>query len=123
MPVALKMEIEQKDINQLIFKATQYEVKKQLAVKALVERYTTLIYKEAIRLVPVDTGNLRDSIYTVLDQGIRGPSGEIRTDTTSYAIFVEFGTVFMDARPYMRQAFQRYVESFVTELNLVFETL
>lgn len=123
MPVGLVMEIESKDINSLIAKSNAWSLKKRLAVVALVERYTQLIYAEAVRLVPVDTGNLRDSIYTALTGMIDNPSGEVITDSTHYAIFVEFGTKFMTARAYMRSAFKRYIDSFVIELEAVFETL
>lgn len=124
MPIGLTLRIEQDDINALIRKAARYEARKVRAVNALIERYTILIYKEAIRNVPVDTGNLRDSIYTVLEDTAMGVLfGEVTTDSTTYAIFVEFGTVYMAARPYMRGAYLRYVESFILELNAIFVTL
>lgn len=51
------------------------------------------------RLVPVDTGELRDSVVPV-DGGI-----EIRA---AHAGFVEFGTEHMAAQPYVRPAVYRY---------------
>jgi HK97 gp10 family phage protein len=60
-------------------------------------------------LVPVDTGTLRRSIHTVFSPGglraIVGPS-------VAYSIFVEFGTRFMAARPYMRPAAARWLRLF-----------
>ena len=53
------------------------------------------------QLCPVDTGTLRRSIHTVLSKGglraVVGPSAD-------YAEYVEFGTRYMAARPYMRPA-------------------
>jgi HK97 gp10 family phage protein len=55
----------------------------------------------AKRLVPVLTGTLRRSIHTVFSRGglraVVGPS-------VFYAVFIEFGTRLMSARPYMRPA-------------------
>ena len=54
--------------------------------------------------VPVDTGNLRSSIGTEGDnnKAIVGASAE-------YAAYVEFGTVRMEAQPYMRPAVYSHV--------------
>ncbi|MCP5016159.1 MAG: hypothetical protein GY938_12945 [Ketobacter sp.] len=121
--VALTMKVSQVDIDTLLLKSRAWSLRKRTAVASLVERYTILIYQEAIRIIPVDTGNLKDSIYTILDKTAMGASGVIRTDSTTYAIFVEFGTKFMEARPYMRNAFKRYIESFIMELEAIFQML
>jgi HK97 gp10 family phage protein len=58
----------------------------------------------ARRIVPVRTGHLRSSIYAK----IQGWVAEIGAEAT-YAIFVEFGTRYMRARPYLYPAIQRYL--------------
>ena len=59
---------------------------------------------EAKRIVPVDTGRLRNSITTRVDPG--GLSATIAPHT-DYEAFVEFGTRRMRAQPYMRPAAEK----------------
>lgn len=78
--------------------AVQKHVHRQLAswaadVKAL-----------AKELVPVRTGHLRSSIYAKISEWVV----EIGAETT-YAMFVEFGTRYMQARPYLYPAIQTYL--------------
>jgi len=65
-------------------------------------------------LCPVDTGLLRRSIHTVIsDGGMRAVVGP----SVVYSIFVEFGTRFMAARPYMRPAAARVLRLFPSRLR------
>jgi HK97 gp10 family phage protein len=78
--------------------AMQNHVQKQLtswaeAVKVL-----------AKQLVPVRTGHLRDSIYAKISEWV----AEVGSDAT-YALFVEFGTRRMRARPYLFPAIQEHI--------------
>ena len=78
--------------------AMQKHVHRQLAswaadVKAL-----------AKQLVPVRTGHLRNSIYTKIREWV----AEIGAEAT-YALFVEFGTRRMRARPYLYPAIQQHL--------------
>ena len=78
--------------------AMQKHVHRQLAswaadVKAL-----------AKQLVPVRTGHLRSSIYTK----IRDWVAEIGAEA-AYALFVELGTRYMRARPYLYPAIQEHL--------------
>lgn len=77
-----------------------------------------LIVAEAQRLVPYDTGNLHDSIKVTDDRDARlygkvngagisvfvGPVGSTEDGDAFYAQFVEFGTRYMGAQPFMRPA-------------------
>jgi HK97 gp10 family phage protein len=58
----------------------------------------------AKRIVPVRTGHLRSSIYAK----IQGWVAQIGAEAT-YAMFVEFGTRYMRARPYLYPSIQRYL--------------
>ncbi len=58
----------------------------------------------AKRIVPVRTGHLRNSIYSKID----GWVAQIGAEAT-YAYFVEFGTRFMQARPYLYPAIQEHL--------------
>lgn len=68
------------------------------------------IAQDARRAAPVDTGRLRRSIATSTDVGRevvyvtanpRGPQGQ------AYAAYVELGTRYMHAQPYLRPAAYR----------------
>lgn len=61
-------------------------------------------------LAPVDTGELRDSIYILYGKHETGIWAEIGTDVF-YAPFQEFGTVNHDAHPFLRPALQATMES------------
>ncbi len=64
------------------------------------------VQNDAKRRCPVDTGNLRRSIHTGNQQsGGTTASVEVGTDV-EYAGYVEFGTRFMPAQPYLRPALE-----------------
>jgi HK97 gp10 family phage protein len=78
--------------------AMQRHVHRQLAswaadVKAL-----------AKQLAPVRTGHLRSSIYTNISEWV----AEIGAEAT-YALFVELGTRYMQAQPYLYPAIQEHL--------------
>jgi HK97 gp10 family phage protein len=76
----------------------QQYVQRQLAMWA--EDVKTL----ATQLVPVKTGHLQSSIYARIQEWI----AEVDAEAT-YALFVEFGTRFMQARPYLFPAVQEHL--------------
>jgi HK97 gp10 family phage protein len=77
-----------------------------------------IIAAEARRLVPVDTGTLKDSIQVTDERDARvygkvngagvsvyvGPVGSTEDGDVPYAKFVEFGTARAGAQPFMRPA-------------------
>lgn len=63
------------------------------------------IERDAKRACPVDTGRLRGSISTNLGN----LEAEIGTNV-EYAPFVEFGTRYQSAQPYMIPAFERNID-------------
>lgn len=67
---------------------------RSLATKA------ALVETAAKRLCPVDTGNLRSSITHVLGVDGQGLYADIGTNV-EYAPFVEFGTRYMAAQPFL----------------------
>jgi len=58
----------------------------------------------ARQLVPVRTGHLQQSIYAEVREWIARIGAE-----ATYAMFVEFGTRYMQARPYLYPAIQAYL--------------
>lgn len=76
------------------------------AIGRLAERVTAkvteAIYDDARRTVPVDEGDLRES----LDWDADGNVGHVTVGTDHWE-FVEYGTRYMDAQPYMRPSLYR----------------
>jgi HK97 gp10 family phage protein len=62
-----------------------------------------VIIKEAQRIVPVDTGRLRDSIKVFSTSATEVKGGT----EVFYAGFVEFGTARQRSQPYMRPAIDK----------------
>jgi HK97 gp10 family phage protein len=58
----------------------------------------------AKQLVPVRTGHLRSSIYAKIQEWV----AEIGAEAT-YAMFVEFGTRYMQAKPFLYPAIQEHL--------------
>ena len=59
-------------------------------------------------VVPVDTGNLKNSItFTPVKGGGKGYSTQFGSFTINYALWVEIGTRKMSAQPYIRPAADR----------------
>ncbi len=78
--------------------------------------WATDIKAEAIRLVPVRTGYLRSTIYAKIQEW----AAEIGADAT-YALFVELGTKYMQAHPYLYPAIQEYLPQLETVVTAAIE--
>ena len=59
---------------------------------------------EAMRKAPVRTGHLRSSIYARVSEWVVRIGAE-----ATYALYVELGTRYMMARPYLWPAIQQYL--------------
>lgn len=71
-----------------------------------------IIAERARDLVPVDTGELQDTIQAVQD----GRSSQVQAGT-SHALPIEFGTSKMAAQPYMRPAYEETKQEVVKSLK------
>lgn len=80
---------------------SQFKAKIGLDVDTNMRRMGEAMQAEATRLVPVDTGNLRSTIGYLYRQGDK--TIQLYADAR-YAYFVEFGTRFQAARPFLRPA-------------------
>lgn len=69
-------------------------------LNAVLERTLQSVEMKAKQYAPVRTGHLRSMIYTVM---YGDKVGAVVADT-DYAGFVEYGTRFMRAQPYLRPA-------------------
>jgi HK97 gp10 family phage protein len=61
---------------------------------------------EAQKLVPVRTGYLRSTIYAQIQEWVANIGAD-----AAYAYFVELGTRYMQARPYLYPAIEQYLPS------------
>lgn len=74
------------------------------------------LQQKAQRYAPVDTGNLRRSIQlSIKDNGM---TAEVAA-TADYSAYVEFGTRYMNAQPYVKPAFNERKDIFINDLNKV----
>ena len=78
------------------------------AINIGIQKATFDIERHALRLVPVDTGRLKGSIYAKTGKN----SITIGSDT-EYDKFVEFGTVRMRAQPFLRPAIHMGIKKFI----------
>jgi len=68
------------------------------------ESWATEVKESAKQLAPMKTGRLRSSIYAKVHEWVAQFGAE-----ASYALFVEFGTHYMQARPYLYPAIQEHL--------------
>ena len=71
------------------------------AVKKIVKLNGSEMQQRAMKYVPVDTGTLKRSLRLDISQD--GLTAKV-TANTNYAGYVEWGTRYMHAQPYMRPA-------------------
>lgn len=86
------------------------------AVKRVVKMNGAELQAKAQRNAPVDTGTLKRSISLVLRDGVLTAESEA---TAEYAPYVEWGTRFMNAQPFMRPAYYTQKEQFKRDLNKI----
>jgi HK97 gp10 family phage protein len=73
-------------------------------IKACVKNAGSTMQQTAQRNAPVDTGTLRRSITLTITNG--GMQAEVQP-TVHYGAYVELGTRFMNARPYLKPALDK----------------
>lgn len=86
------------------------------AVKRVVKMNGAELQTKAQRNAPVDTGTLKRSISLELRDG--GLTAESEA-TAEYAPYVEWGTRFMNAQPFMRPAYYAQKEQFKHDLSKI----
>lgn len=87
-------------------------------VKRVVRHNGAEMQEKAMRNAPVDTGTLKRSIGLEITDG--GMSAEVEP-TADYAPYPEFGTRFMEARPYLKPAFDEQSKKFKKDMNKLVE--
>ncbi len=87
-------------------------------VKRVVRHNGAEMQTKAQQNAPVDTGTLKRSIgLEITDSGMTAEVGP----TADYAPYVELGTRFMDAQPYLGPAFKDQKEKFKKDMKKLVE--
>lgn len=84
------------------------------AVKDTVKLNGSEMQKKAQRNAPVDTGNLKNNIGLEISDG--GMTATVEP-TAEYAPYVELGTRFMEAQPFLKPAFEEQKKQFEKDLQ------
>jgi len=83
-------------------------------VKKAVKLNTSEMQQKAQRYAPVDTGNLKRSIgFDLTEKNLNGHVGA----TAEYAPYVNYGTRYMTAQPFLTRAFNEQKQLFVKDLK------
>ena len=83
-------------------------------LQRVVKHHGAQLQQKEMRAVPVDTGTLKRSI--MLDISYSGLTATVEP-TAHYAPYVEYGTRFMNAQPYVRPSFNAQAALFKADLN------
>lgn len=83
-------------------------------VKKVVRKNGSDMQKKAQKNAPVDTGTLQRSI--TLEMRDSGKTAEVEP-TVDYGAYVELGTRFMTAQPYLKPAFDEQKEKFKQDMR------
>jgi HK97 gp10 family phage protein len=85
-----------------------YSRRVQRDLQEVLDIYAFLIQRQAQVLAPVDTGFLRNNIFVEVDT----KWSRIIEATAEYAIFVEYGTRYTQAQPFLAPAARAYQRDF-----------
>lgn len=84
------------------------------SVKRIVKQNGAELQAKAQRNAPVDTGTLKRSIQLEISDGGLLAKSEA---TAEYAPYVEWGTRYVEAQPYMKPAFNEQKEQFRRDMD------
>lgn len=88
----------------IIDNSGQVKEEMQAAVLRALERMGGMAQAFAMDKAPVDTGNLRDHIHTVISDDEKAVYIGTKDDEVPYAGYVELGTYKMRAQPFLKPA-------------------
>ncbi|MEM3566305.1 MAG: HK97 gp10 family phage protein [Candidatus Bathyarchaeia archaeon] len=101
MAVEVNIEVDAEEVLQALQRLDEAMLRQ---VREQLERWAMEVREYARALAPARTGYLRGTIYAK----VQGWVAEIGAEA-SYAMFVEFGTHYMQARPYLNPALQEFL--------------
>lgn len=91
------------------------------AVESVLEDNAQEIERDAKSFAPLDTGKLRQSIKSTQTKDKEYTIKANSTGNAPYATFVEFGTRFMRAQPFLYPAFFKGRSRFIKDLENLLE--
>ena len=102
--MAIKVSCNIQGIRELQAAIRTFDSTMQRYVHAKLVSWAEDVKTEAIRRAPVKTGHLRSSIYSLVKDWVVNVGAE-----ATYALFVELGTRYLRARPYLYPSIQLYL--------------
>ena len=82
----------------------RFDLGMQREVHSFLASWAADVKAEAQRIVPVRSGYLRSTIYAKVQEWVVNVGAD-----AAYALFVELGTKYMQAHPYLYPAIQEYL--------------
>ncbi len=108
------MTIKMAGLARMIKGITDIYQKSDSEIGRVVKANTAELQQKEMRTVPVDTGFLKRSIMlTMKDKGLTG----VVEPTANYASYVEYGTRFMAAQPYVRPNYEAQSKQFIQDMQ------
>ena len=108
------LSVEVRGVEGLLGKLRALVPRVRAGVQNTVAQTALLVESDAKRLAPVDTGRLRSSIHA--DIAPKGLTARVAADA-NYAVFVEFGTRYTRAQPFLGPAYEKNRGAFVALLK------
>ena len=102
--MAIKVTCNMQGIRELQAAIRTFDSTMQRYVHAKLVSWAEDVKTEATRRAPVKTGYLRSSIYSLVKDWVVNIGAE-----ATYALFVELGTRYLRARPYLYPSVQLYL--------------
>lgn len=94
------------------------DIRQMKAVKGIVKKNTALLNQEMVRAAVFkggySTGRTKQSISIYI--GNSGLYGKVHPNT-KYSPYVEYGTRYMSAQPFVKPAFQKAKKEFIKDLD------
>jgi HK97 gp10 family phage protein len=102
--MSIQINIDVKGAGEFAAAMNRFDSGLQRQVHERISNWAADVKAAARQRVPVKTGQLRDSIYSKIGEWVAEVGAE-----ASYAMFVEFGTRYMRARPFLYPAVQEHL--------------
>lgn len=108
------MSVKMVGLARMIKGLTDIYQKSDSEIGRVVKANTAELQQKEMRSAPVDTGFLKRSILlTMKDNGLTG----VVEPTATYSSFVEYGTRFMAAQPYVRPNYDEQSKQFIKDME------
>ena len=102
--MAIKVSYDIQGVREFQAAIRTFESTMQKYVHAKLVAWAEGVKTEATRRAPVKTGHLRSSIYSLVKDWVVNIGAE-----ATYALFIELGTRYLRARPYLYPSIQQYL--------------